>query len=117
MLKINVPPSESRQLESIEHQEIKINIPAEKVTIMVYNKTSNTQVTITETATKSMILVTVEDPPQTEFRLEPIWDDLRGDLVVKGPWDVEGYCFYCCEANTDKNGHKPDCLWLRINQQ
>ena len=70
MIKIAVPCGTSRKLETITRPEIKIHHPAEKVNILVFNKTRKARVTITETETRDSIIVMVEDAIDEEFHLE-----------------------------------------------
>lgn len=118
MFKINVPVGTSRKLDTITRPEVKVNLPAEKVTVTVFNKSRTAVVDITTSATGDTIIVNIQDPPDTEFKLDAIPDDLLVQLREKGPWDVEGYCFYCESCRglviVGQQMHKPDCLWLHI---
>lgn len=115
MLKIIVPNGTSRKLDTITRPEVKMHLPAEKVTITVYNQSKTALVNITMLTTDSTIVV-IQDPPTTEFKLDAIPDNLLTALREKEPWDIEGHCFYCWEADVQGllSDHKPDCLWLRI---
>ena len=118
MLKIKVPNGDSRKLATITRPEVKVNLPAEKVTLLVFNKSKTATVEITSTATEDYTIITVDDPPEKEFRLSLLSDDLLTHLREKEPWDIEGNCFYCGQADGDDfpPSHKPNCLWIRINE-
>ena len=72
MNKIIIPVGTSRKIETLQRPEIKIHHHAEKVTVTVFNRSKTAKVELTITATGDTYIITVEDPPQTEFKLEPI---------------------------------------------